>query len=121
MYLPNFFSSRFWRVVVSFTALAIFQLSIDKHEIFKWIPSHIGIHGNTVIDQEAKNALDDTVSKATNFKARRIALASELKIKLNRPAVRKQLPILLLSPSFEPSVYIAEYSDVTDLISAKCY
>ena len=25
-----------------------------------------------------------------------------------------------LSPSFEPSVYIAEYSDVTDLISAKC-
>jgi predicted nucleotidyltransferase len=31
--------------------------------------------------------------EATNFKARRIALASELKIKLNRPAVRKQLPI----------------------------
>jgi hypothetical protein len=26
MYLPNFFSSRFWRAVVSFTALAIFQL-----------------------------------------------------------------------------------------------
>jgi hypothetical protein len=25
-----------------------------------------------------------------------------------------------LSPSFEPSVYIVEYSDVTDLISAKC-
>jgi ribonuclease HI len=47
-------------------------VAIDKHEIFKWIPSHIGIHGNTVIDQEAKNALDDTVSNCsipyTDFK-----------------------------------------------------
>ena len=36
--------------------------TIDKHVIFTWIPSHIGIHGNTVIDREANNALDDPVS-----------------------------------------------------------
>jgi hypothetical protein len=71
------------------------------------IPSHIGIHGNTVVEREAKNALDDPVSncsipysdikplieseqimnlffseEATNFKARSIALASALKIEL---------------------------------------
>jgi hypothetical protein len=27
-------------------------LVIGKHVIFTWIPSHIGIHGNTVVDQE---------------------------------------------------------------------
>jgi hypothetical protein len=27
-----------------------------------WIPGHIGIHGNTVIDREAKNPLDEPVS-----------------------------------------------------------
>jgi ribonuclease HI len=32
-------------------------VAIGKHVIFTWIPSHIGIHGNTVVDQEAKNAL----------------------------------------------------------------
>jgi hypothetical protein len=35
-------------------------VAIDKHVIFTWIPSHIGIHGNTVVDHEAKNALDYT-------------------------------------------------------------
>jgi len=31
------------------------SLVIGKHVIFTWIPSHIGIHGNTVVDQEAKD------------------------------------------------------------------
>ena len=35
-------------------------VAIDKHVIFTWIPSHMGIHGNSVVDQEAKNALDYT-------------------------------------------------------------
>ena len=47
-------------------------VAIGKHVIFTWIPSHIGIHGNTVVDQEAKNALDDPVSNCsipyTDFK-----------------------------------------------------
>jgi hypothetical protein len=38
-------------------------VAIGKHVIFTWIPSHIGIHGNTVVDREAKNAMDDPVSK----------------------------------------------------------
>ena len=37
------------------------HVAIGKHVIFTWIPSHIGIHGNTVVDHEAKNALDDPV------------------------------------------------------------
>jgi ribonuclease HI len=37
-------------------------VAIGKHVIFTWIPSHIGIHGNTVVGREAKNALDDPVS-----------------------------------------------------------
>jgi hypothetical protein len=40
-------------------------VAIDKHVIFPWIPSHIGIHGNTVVDWEAKNALDDPVSNCS--------------------------------------------------------
>ena len=40
-------------------------VAIGKHVIFTWIPSHIGIHGNTVIDREAKNALDDPVSNCS--------------------------------------------------------
>ena len=47
-------------------------VAIDKHVIVTWIPSHIGIHGNTVVDREAKNALDDPVSNCsipyTDFK-----------------------------------------------------
>jgi hypothetical protein len=47
-------------------------VAIGKHVIFTWIPSHIGIHGNTVVDQEAKSALDDHVSNCsipyTDFK-----------------------------------------------------
>ena len=30
-----------------------------KHVIFTWIVSHIGIHGNTVVDQEGNYAMDD--------------------------------------------------------------
>jgi ribonuclease HI len=33
--------------------------------MFTWIPSHIGIHGNTVVDREAKNALHDHVSNCS--------------------------------------------------------
>jgi hypothetical protein len=40
-------------------------VAIGKHVIFTWIPSHIGIHGNTVLDKEAKNALDDPVSNCS--------------------------------------------------------
>jgi hypothetical protein len=40
-------------------------VAIGKHVIFKWIPSHIGIHGNTVVDRKAKNALDDPVSNCS--------------------------------------------------------
>jgi hypothetical protein len=32
---------------------------------FRWIPSHIGIHENTVVDREAKNALDGHVSNCS--------------------------------------------------------
>jgi ribonuclease HI len=40
-------------------------VAIGKHVMFTWIPSHIGIHGNTVVDWEAKNALDDPVSNCS--------------------------------------------------------
>ena len=40
-------------------------VAIGKHVIFTWIPCHIGIHGNTVVDREAKNALDDPVSNCS--------------------------------------------------------
>ena len=40
-------------------------VAIGKHVIFTWIPSHIGIHGNTVFDREAKNTLDDPVSNCS--------------------------------------------------------
>jgi len=40
-------------------------VAIGKHVIFTWIPSHIGIHGNTLVDQEAKNALDNPVSNCS--------------------------------------------------------
>jgi hypothetical protein len=33
--------------------------------IFTWIPCHVGIHRNTVVDKEAKNALDDPVSNCS--------------------------------------------------------
>ena len=32
------------------------------HVIFTWIPSDIGFHGNTVVDQQAKDELDNTIS-----------------------------------------------------------
>jgi ribonuclease HI len=37
-------------------------VAIVKYVIFTWIPSHIGIHGKTVVDKEAKNALNDPES-----------------------------------------------------------
>jgi hypothetical protein len=47
-------------------------VAIGKHVIFTWIPSHIGIHGNTVVDQEGKDALDKPISNCsipyTDFK-----------------------------------------------------
>jgi hypothetical protein len=63
--------------------------------------------------------------EATKFKARRIALASALKIELadgnrrNYTGCRKTAVDATLSPSPEQSVYILEYSDAMDLISAK--
>ena len=64
--------------------------------------------------------------EATNFKARRIALASAIKIELadgNRresTCCPKTAADATISLSLEPSVYIVEYSDVNDLISVKC-
>ena len=47
-------------------------VAIGKHVIITRIHSHIGIHGNTVVEQVAKNALDDPVSNCsipyTDFK-----------------------------------------------------
>ena len=47
-------------------------VAIGKHVIFTWIPSHIGIHENTVVDQEAKDTLDKPISNCsipyTDFK-----------------------------------------------------
>ena len=40
-------------------------VAIGKHVIFTWIHSHIDIHGNTVVEQVAKNALDDPVSNCS--------------------------------------------------------
>lgn len=40
------------------------KLKIFNTEIFfLWVPSHTGIHGNTVVDQESKNAMNDPKSK----------------------------------------------------------
>jgi len=67
-----------------------------------------------------------STEEATNFKARSIALASARKIELadstraEQTCCPKTGSDATLSPSFEPSVHIAEYSDVTDLISEKC-
>ena len=38
---------------------------IGKHVIFPWIHSQIGIHGNTVVDWEAKDALDNPISNCS--------------------------------------------------------
>ena len=35
---------------------------LGKEIIFLWVPSHIGIHGNTAVDEKAKGALNDPVS-----------------------------------------------------------
>jgi hypothetical protein len=40
-------------------------VAIGKHVIFKWVPSHIGIHGNAIIDQEAKDTLNDSISNCS--------------------------------------------------------
>jgi hypothetical protein len=61
-----------------------------------------------------------------SYLTRRIALASATKIELadgNRresTCCRKTADDATISLSLEPSVYIVEYSDVNDLISAKC-
>ena len=47
-------------------------VAIGKHVIFTWIPSHIYIHGNIVVDREAKYAFGNPVSNCsipyTDFK-----------------------------------------------------
>jgi ribonuclease HI len=39
--------------------MVIGLVAIGNHVIFTWILRHIGIHGNTVVDKEAKDALND--------------------------------------------------------------
>lgn len=34
-----------------------------KTIVFAWIPSHVGIYGNTIVDAAAKSALDDEIEK----------------------------------------------------------
>jgi hypothetical protein len=76
------------------------------------------------VSEEIMNLLSS--EEATNFKARRIVLASAIKIELadgNRRETTccpNRAAYATLSPSLEPSVYIVEYSDDTDLISVKC-
>ena len=45
---------------------------LGKEVVFLWIPSHVGIHGNTTVDQEAKDALNDPITNCqipyTDFK-----------------------------------------------------
>jgi hypothetical protein len=47
-------------------------VATGKYVIVTWILSHIGIHGNTVVDQETNDALDDPISNCsipyTDFK-----------------------------------------------------
>jgi hypothetical protein len=48
-------------------------VDIGKHIIFTWIPCHIGINWNAVVDQAAMNTLDNPISNCsirhTNFKS----------------------------------------------------
>jgi hypothetical protein len=48
--------------ILKFVEIYKSLVAIGKHVIFTWIPIHIGIHGNTGVQREAKNALDDPVS-----------------------------------------------------------
>jgi hypothetical protein len=58
-------------------------VDIGRHIIFTWIPCHIGINWNAVVDQEATEQVMNLHSEdAMNFKARSIALASAIKIEL---------------------------------------
>ena len=69
--VPNIILQKLTRSIIIinilFQCIFSFQslVAIGKHVIFTWIPSHIGIYGNTVVDREAKNALDDPVSNCS--------------------------------------------------------
>jgi len=51
----------FLKIVEIYKSLVV----IGKHIIFTWIPSSIGIHGNTVVDKEAGDALDNPISNCS--------------------------------------------------------
>jgi hypothetical protein len=51
--------------ILKIVEIYISLVAIGKHVIFTWFPSHICIHGNIVVDREAKNALDDPVSNCS--------------------------------------------------------
>ena len=38
---------------------------LEKEVVFLWVPSHVGIQGNTAVDQEAKDALNDPIDNCT--------------------------------------------------------
>ena len=46
--------------------------TFNKEIVFLWVPSHVGIQGNTIVDRVAKEALDDELSNCkipyTDFK-----------------------------------------------------
>lgn len=64
-------SLSFWLAIENYKAQTPFILkvlkihkslvAIDKDFIFTWIYNHIGINGNTVVDQEVKDKLYDTI------------------------------------------------------------
>jgi hypothetical protein len=40
-------------------------VAIGECVTFAWIPSHVGVHGSTVVDREARDALDEPVSNCS--------------------------------------------------------
>jgi hypothetical protein len=44
-------------------------VAVDKHVLSTWISSHICMHGNAVVDEEAKGALDNPISNCSSIYA----------------------------------------------------
>jgi hypothetical protein len=41
-------------------------VAVGKHVLFTWMYSHLGMHGNTVVDEEAKGAFDNPISNCSS-------------------------------------------------------
>ena len=42
---------------------ASFKLCDDKDIVFAWVPGHVGIQGNNVVDLAAKHALEKSINR----------------------------------------------------------